>query len=188
MKTSRHQQVARRKRRIERRLRARTWPAQPRPMYGASDSQYEHSDRVRGLTSGGIGAMHGLTRHTGLSMRWIGSWRSGKWPCRIRIGSRAGIAYDELYSGTCMQDIERLRQDEVYLDALRGGDPKPTTAGHFCRRFDEPVIEALQAAMNETRVRVGARAGRLFRRSDHRRRWDVDEDDRGVESGDGYCV
>ena len=28
--------------------------------------QYEHSDRVRGLASGGIGAMHGLAQHTGL--------------------------------------------------------------------------------------------------------------------------
>lgn len=32
--------------------------------------------------------------------------------------------------------------------------PDPTTAGDFCRRFDEPAVEALQAAINETRVRV----------------------------------
>ena len=32
--------------------------------------------------------------------------------------------------------------------------PDPTTAGDFCRRFDEPAIEALQTAINETRVRV----------------------------------
>jgi hypothetical protein len=30
------------------------------PMYRASNVQYEHSDCVRGLTSGGIGAMHRL--------------------------------------------------------------------------------------------------------------------------------
>ena len=28
--------------------------------------EYEHSDRVRGLASGGIGAMHQLAQHTGL--------------------------------------------------------------------------------------------------------------------------
>ena len=66
MKTSRHQEVARRKRRIERRLRPRTWTAQARPMYRASKVQYEHSDRVRGLASGGIGAMRRLAQHTGL--------------------------------------------------------------------------------------------------------------------------
>ena len=54
-----------------------------------------------------------------------------------------------------MQDIEQRRQDEVYLDAL--GTPRipdPTTAGDFCRRFDEAAIETVQAAINETRVRV----------------------------------
>ncbi len=66
MKTSRHQHVARRKRRLERRLRPRTWKAQPAPMYRARNIQYEHSDRVRGLESGGIGAIHRLAQHAGL--------------------------------------------------------------------------------------------------------------------------
>jgi hypothetical protein len=66
-----------------------------------------------------------------------------------------GIAYNSLCGGTCLQDIENRRQDEVYLDALGAQRiPDPTTAGDFCRRFDEPAIEALQAAINETRVRV----------------------------------
>ena len=66
MKTSRHQNVARRKRRIERRLRPRTWTAQARPMYRATNLQYEHSDRTRGLATGGIGAMRRLAQTTGL--------------------------------------------------------------------------------------------------------------------------
>ncbi len=54
-----------------------------------------------------------------------------------------------------LQDIELRRQDEVYLDALGAQRiPDPTTAGDFCRRFDEAAIEALQAAINETRQRV----------------------------------
>src|SRR3982751_1794194 len=66
-----------------------------------------------------------------------------------------GIAYNVLCGGTCLQDIERLRQDEVYLDALGTQRiPDPTTAGDFCRRFDAPAIEALQTAINETRARV----------------------------------
>ena len=66
-----------------------------------------------------------------------------------------GIAYNVLCGGTCLQDIERRRQDEVYLDALGAQRiPDPTTAGDFCRRFDEAAIEALQTAINETRVRV----------------------------------
>jgi hypothetical protein len=66
-----------------------------------------------------------------------------------------GIAYNVLCGGMCLQDIERRRQDEVYLDALGAQRiPDPTTAGDFCRRFDEPAIEALQAGINETRLRV----------------------------------
>jgi hypothetical protein len=66
-----------------------------------------------------------------------------------------GIAYNVLCGGTCLQDIELRRQDEVYLDALGAQRiPDPTTAGDFCRRFDEAAIEALQTAINETRVRV----------------------------------
>jgi hypothetical protein len=35
-------------------------------MYRARNIQYEASDRVRGLVSGGIGAMHQLAQHVGL--------------------------------------------------------------------------------------------------------------------------
>ena len=156
MKTSRHQHVARRKRRIERRLRPRTWTAQPRPMYRASNIQYEHSDRVRGLASGGIGAMHRLAQHTGLVDAIDRHLEVLKVALPYHESDHVlGISYNVLCGGTCLQDIERLRQDEVYLDALGAQRiPDPTTAGDFCRRFDEPAIEALQAAINETRVGV----------------------------------
>ena len=156
MKTSRHQKLARRKRRIERRLRPRTWTAQPRPMYRASNIQYEHSDRIHGLASGGIGAMHRLVQHTGL----VDAIDRHVEVLKVHLPYHEsdhvlGLAYNVLCGGTCVQDIEQRRQDEVYLDALGAQRiPDPTTAGDFCRRFDEPAIEALQAAINETRMRV----------------------------------
>ena len=62
-----------------------------------------------------------------------------------------------------MQDIELRRQNEAYLDALGAQRiPDPTTAGDFCRRFAEADIDALQRAINETRVRVWRAAGRVF--------------------------
>ena len=156
MKTSRHQNVARRKRRIERRLRPRTWTAQSTPMYRASNLRYEHSDRVRGLASGGIGAMHRLAQATGL-VRAIDEQVE---VLNVHLPYHEsdhvlGIAYNVLCGGTCLQDIELRRQDEAYLDALGAQRiPDPTTAGDFCRRFDEATIEALQQAINETRMRV----------------------------------
>jgi len=156
VKTSRHQQVARRKRRIERRLRPRTWTAQATPMYRARNIQYEHSDRVRGLASGGIGAMHRLAQHVGLVAAIDRQVEVLKVALPYHESDHVlGIAYNVLCGGTCLQDIELRRQDEVYLDALGTQRiPDPTTAGDFCRRFDEGTIEALQAVINETRLRV----------------------------------
>ena len=65
------------------------------------------------------------------------------------------IAFNILAGGTCKEDIELRRNDEVYLDALGAQRiPDPTTAGDFCRRFGKWDIESLQSAINETRLRV----------------------------------
>jgi Transposase DDE domain group 1 len=156
VKTSRHQNVTRRKRRIERRLRPRTWTAQATPMYRTSNMHYEHSDRIRGLASGGIGAMHQLAQHVGLPAAIDQQVAVLKVHLPYHESDHVlGIAYNLLCGGTCLQDIERRRQDEVYLDALNAQRiPDPTTAGDFCRRFTEADIEALQTAINATRVRV----------------------------------
>ncbi|MEK7874793.1 MAG: IS1380 family transposase, partial [Pseudomonadota bacterium] len=140
----------------ERRLRPRTWHAQATPMYRASNIQYAHSDRIRGLASGGIGAMHRLAQSTGLVRAIDQQVEVLKVHLPYHESDHVlGLAYNVLCGGTCLQDIEQRRQDEVYLDALGAQRiPDPTTAGDFCRRFDEPAIEALQAAINETRRRV----------------------------------
>jgi hypothetical protein len=125
-------------------------------MYRARNIRYEHSDRVRGLASGGIGAMHRLAQQTGLVDAIDRQVQTLKVHLPYHESDHVlGIAYNVLCGGTCLQDIELRRQDEVYLDALGAQRiPDPTTAGDFCRRFDEGTIEALQTAINETRVRV----------------------------------
>ena len=73
------------------------------------------------------------------------------------------IAYNLLCEGDCLQDLERLRNDEAYLDALGASRiPDPTTAGDFCRRFERggeafhsgDQVMGLMDAINS--VRVGA--------------------------------
>jgi hypothetical protein len=125
-------------------------------MYRARNIHYEHSERVRGLASGGIGAMHQLAQHTGLVAAIDRHVEVLKVHLPYHESDHVlGIAYNVLCGGTCLQDIEHRRQDEVYLDALGAQRiPDPTTAGDFCRRFDASAIEALQTAINETRVRV----------------------------------
>jgi hypothetical protein len=125
-------------------------------MYRASNIQYEHSDRVRGLASGGIGAMHRLAQHTGLVAALDQHVELLKRHLPYHESDHVlGVAYNILCGGTCLQDIEQRRQDEVYLDTLGTQRiPDPTTAGDFCRRFAEADIEGLQTAINETRQRV----------------------------------
>ena len=42
-------------------------------MFRATGVQYTHSDRIRGLDSGGIGAMHRLALQTGLVVMPFGN-------------------------------------------------------------------------------------------------------------------
>ena len=65
------------------------------------------------------------------------------------------IAYNVLSGGTCLEDLELRRTDEVYLDALGAVTiPDPTTAGDFCRRFAVADVERLMATIHETRLGI----------------------------------
>src|SRR5207247_5804014 len=74
------------------------------------------------------------------------------------------LDYNVLTGGTRLEDIERLRHDTAYMNAL-GADliPDPTTAGDFCRRFAEHDVAALLEAINAVRPKLwnGRGTGRL---------------------------
>jgi len=161
---SRRRLSANRKRRIQYRLRDIRWSEQPEPMYTASNIHYELSDRIRGIDTGGIGAMHRLARHVGLieeiDRRVVVLKRHLPYHESDHV---LGIAYNILCGGVCLQDIELRRTNEVHLDALGAQRiPDPTTAGDFCRRFSEPAIESLMTAFNETRLSVWKRQPASF--------------------------
>jgi hypothetical protein len=65
------------------------------------------------------------------------------------------IAYNILCGGTCLDDLELRRNNEVYLDALGAQRiPDPTTEGDFCRRFSACDVESLMDVINETRIPI----------------------------------
>jgi hypothetical protein len=73
------------------------------------------------------------------------------------------IAYNALCGGARLENIEARRNDRVFLDGIGAAAlPDPTTAGDFCRRFDEGSTMALQEAANRARLRVWARQGASF--------------------------
>lgn len=152
-------QLKRRKQRIQYRLRDIHWNEQDKPMFSAKNIHYEIADRSRGLAYGGIGCMQLLARHTGLIQALNDRLTLLKHHVPYYESDHVlNIAYNIICNGDCLEDIERLRNDEVYLDALGAQRiPDPTTAGDFCRRFTREDVEILMDIINEIRLRVWAK-------------------------------
>ena len=156
MSKSRQQKVKNGKRRIERRLRRKNWSQQDEPMFKANNIHYELSERTRGIGVGGIGAVHKLALASGL----VEAIDEKVDVLKVHLAYHESdhvlnIAYNILSGGTCLEDIELLRNDEVYLDGLGAQRiPDPTTAGDFCRRLEEKDINGLMEAFNEVRRRM----------------------------------
>jgi Transposase DDE domain group 1 len=127
-------------------------------MYTASNSHYEMADRQRGLAHGGIGALHALARRLGLIERIDERLHLLKLHLPFHESDHVlNFAYNALCEGTCLQDIELRRQDEVFLDALGARRiPDPTTAGDFCRRFTADDVHTLQQVFHDVRLRAWA--------------------------------
>ncbi len=158
MKPSIRRKLANRKRRIQRRLDRTDLRGCSEPMMTASNLHYEIADRTRGIASGGIGLMHALARRLGL----IDALDQRLELLKIHLPYHESdhvlaLAYLPLCGGTCLQDLELLRHDEVLLDALGARRlPDPTTAGDFCRRFSPDGIQTLLDVINDTRLKVWA--------------------------------
>lgn len=153
------------KRRIERRLRPVRWSQQPKPMFSASNIQYEVADRGRGLAAGGIGAIHLVAQRSGLVEMIDKHVHVLKRHIPYHESDHVlNVAYNLLCGGTRIEHIEHRRNDEVFLDALGAQRiPDPTTEGDFCRRFQEPwQVEILMEAINEARLNVWRRQPKKF--------------------------
>lgn len=157
MNTTTQQKLLRRKRRILKRLKARRHRPRAKPMFTARNIHYDLAQRTRGLNCGGIGAIHLLAQHTGL----IEAIDRNIHVLKVHLPYHESdhvlsLAYNILAGGTCVEDLELLRTNEVYLDALGASRiPDPTTAGDFCRRFQsDPQVLTLMETINQVRLGV----------------------------------
>ena len=128
-------------------------------MFAASNIGYDVADRTRGLGVGGIGAMHLLAKQIGLIEAIDQNLKLLKVHLPYHESDHVlNIAYNILSGGDCLEDLELLRNDEVYLDALGSQRiPDPTTAGDFCRRFTAGDVETLQQTINDIRIKMWQR-------------------------------
>jgi len=164
VKTNIRRQLDRRKRRLQRRLDRADRRGCHKPLFTARDLHYEISDRTRGIASGGIGAIHVLARQVGLIDAIDQNLHLLKFHFPYHESDHVlTFAYNALCDGTCLQDLELRRTDEVFLDALGTRRlPDPTTAGDFCRRFSEASIRQLQDAVHGVRQGVWIKQPEAF--------------------------
>ncbi len=130
------------------------------PVFSATNIRYEVSEKTRAINVGGIGLIHKLALESGL----VDSINSNLDLLKMNFpylesDHVLNIAYNAICGGIYLEDIELLRNNETYLDALGAESiPDPTTAGDFCRRFDSPYkIGRLQDAIDEARLNVWKR-------------------------------
>ena len=156
--------IRRSKQRIEHRLRERDWAPQDEPMLSAKNIHYELSSRDRAIQAGGIGAMQLLSQRLGLAKAIDDKVKLLKVHLPYSESDHVlNLAYNALAGGTCIEDLELLRNSEGYLDSLGAQRiPDPTTAGDFCRRFDTEQVDTLQDVFNEVRLRVWQRQPKCF--------------------------
>ena len=148
--------IRKRKKNIAKRIDRDNYPTHEGPVLKTPNIQYDLSERDRGMAYGGIGAIQAMVKQLQLDQsinRHVHVFKIHN--PYYESDHVLNIAYNILCQGDCLEDIERLRNDEAYLDALGAVRiPDPTTAGDFCRRFDTYQIQRLQEAINQVRVRV----------------------------------
>jgi Transposase DDE domain group 1 len=122
---------------------------------------YEVGGNVDVTPYGGVAAVHRLVTRVGL----VEAINDGLHLLKIHLPYHESdhvlnLAYNVLTGGTRLEDIERLRHDVAYMNAL-GAQliPDPTTAGDFCRRFGEADVVALMDAVNAVRPKLWAGRG-----------------------------
>jgi len=145
-----------RKANLAKRLERKQYPEQPSPLLRAQNIHYEMAERVRAIDCGGIGAFHLLACNTGLVDAINENVHLLKRYLPYHESDHVlNIAYNTLTGGTCLDDIELRRNDEVFMDGL-GVEriPDPTTAGDFTRRFGEEDVVALMEAINSKRPKL----------------------------------
>jgi len=160
LKQAIRRQLERRKTKIEKRLELLVGGTEPRVEGRAEFTQqrplYEIAERTQAIAYGGIGAIHQLVRSVGLAEQIDERLLVLKQPKPYHDSDHVlNIAYNLLCGGRVLDDIEVRRNDAVFLDALGArAIPDPTTAGDYCRRFDEEAIWRLTDVINDVRVGI----------------------------------
>lgn len=149
---------------LARRLERTHYTDQTKPMFRHPNLAYEMAERTQATPYGGVGAIHALVGALGLDTAINERLPLLKLHVPYFESDHVlNISYNVVSGGTCLEDLERLRQDESYMDMV-GAEriPDPTTAGDFLRRFAAASIGELQETFNAVRQKVWSQQRAAF--------------------------
>jgi hypothetical protein len=144
------------KRRIQYRLRKKQWDEQRRPMFQTHNLHYDMANKAKGLHCAGLGVFRLLERQLDLAAAINGPLHLLKRHVPYFESDHIlSLTYNVLAGGRTLDDLELLRNNEMYLDVLGAQRiPDPTTAGDFLRRFKPAHIDTLMNVINSKRLAV----------------------------------
>lgn len=149
--------LKKRKKKIQKRITKNQVNSENKPVFSATNIHYDLGGRINVIPFGGIGQIHIMQHNLGLDdllndkLNLLKQHRP-----YMESDHIFNIAYCILTGGDCLEDIEMLRQNDTYMDALGAPRiPDPTTAGDFLRRFDSKNdLLNLMMCINEIRQKV----------------------------------
>ena len=164
MKKRDHKILNKFKKKLAKRLKRKNYADQPEPMFQSGNLHYQMAERSRAIGFGGIGAVHTLVTGLGLDKAINENVPLLKAHVPYFESDHVlNISYNVMTGGTCLEDIDRLRDDASYADALAAERiPDPTTAGDFLRRFQPADILRLQETINQARRKVWSQQPKRF--------------------------
>jgi hypothetical protein len=123
------------------------------PMIKPPRARYELAEKQQAVACGGLGMILELIKQVRLRDEINRAVSVFKLYAPYDEADHVfNIALNLLTGGTCLEHLEERRNDEAYLDALGAPRiPDPTTAGDFCRRFDEFKTLLLLQGINRAR-------------------------------------
>lgn len=161
--------IQKREEEVRQRLSATGKVKKDEPMLNPGTIVYEVSDKIRGVSYGGLGLVQQLVKTVGLAEALDQGVTVFKRHQPYHESDHIlSLIYNVSSGGTRLQDVESRRENGGYLEAVGAEKiPAPSTAGDFLRRFSEGDVLDLMEAVQGPRLKVwGWQAESFFERAE----------------------
>lgn len=158
--------LRRRQKVLQQRLDPSWQPVTASPVLRGGNIHYEVAWRSRAIGCGGLGLLQSVVESVGLREGIDEKLSLLKRHKPYHESDHVlALVFNILAGGRCLDDLQRHRSNEAFLDALGARRiPGATTAGDFLRRFDSTSVRQLMAAMQRSSAQVWRRRPKRQRR------------------------